>query len=121
MRKEKINIIFVIPSLAAGGAERILSFVAQNLNKDIFKATLLVTGYEKDTVYQLDDLNIIYLNKPRVLKSFFSIFKFLKKNKPDIVVSSLVHLNMLIASMSPFFRSEEHTSELQSRPHLVCR
>src|SRR5690554_7205508 len=21
----------------------------------------------------------------------------------------------------PFFRSEEHTSELQSRPHLVCR
>src|SRR3989442_823108 len=23
--------------------------------------------------------------------------------------------------MSPDFRSEEHTSELQSRPHLVCR
>src|SRR5690554_6969902 len=23
--------------------------------------------------------------------------------------------------IKPFFRSEEHTSELQSRPHLVCR
>src|SRR5436305_7451880 len=25
------------------------------------------------------------------------------------------------AAFSEFFRSEEHTSELQSRPHLVCR
>src|SRR5690554_6174230 len=23
--------------------------------------------------------------------------------------------------IEPYFRSEEHTSELQSRPHLVCR
>src|SRR5690554_7436950 len=27
----------------------------------------------------------------------------------------------LLASHSPISRSEEHTSELQSRPHLVCR
>src|SRR3989442_11646846 len=26
-----------------------------------------------------------------------------------------------MASMTPIPRSEEHTSELQSRPHLVCR
>src|SRR5690554_4647746 len=105
MRKEKINIVFVIPSLAAGGAERILSFVAQNLNKETFNTTLLVTGYEKNTVYELDNLNIIYLNKSRVLKSFPTIFRFLKKIKPDIVVSSIVHLNILMAFMSPFFRS----------------
>src|SRR5690554_7304430 len=24
-------------------------------------------------------------------------------------------------NIRPYFRSEEHTSELQSRPHLVCR
>jgi len=105
MREKKINIIFVIPSLAAGGAERILSFVAQNLNKDTFNTTLLVTGYEKNTVYELDNLNIIYLNKSRVLKSFFTVFLFLKKIKPDIVVSSIVHLNILMAFMSPFFRN----------------
>ncbi|HLV69189.1 MAG TPA: glycosyltransferase, partial [Xanthomarina sp.] len=105
MRSKKINIVFVIPSLAAGGAERILSFVAQNVNKELFKTTLLVTGYQKDTVYHLTDLEIVYLNKPRVLKSFFSIFSFIKKNKPDVVVSSIVHLNVLIAFMSPFFRN----------------
>lgn len=105
MRSKKINIVFVIPSLAAGGAERILSFVAQNVNKELFKTTLLVTGYQKDTVYHLTDLEIVYLNKPRVLKSFFSIFSYIKKNKPDVVVSSIVHLNVLIAFMSPFFRN----------------
>jgi glycosyltransferase involved in cell wall biosynthesis len=105
MRTKKINIIFVIPSLVAGGAERILSFVAENLDKDKFETTLLVAGYKKDTVYQLDNLNIVYFNKPRVLKAFFSIFSYLRKNKPDIVVSSIVHLNVLMAFMSPFFRN----------------
>src|SRR3989442_11468591 len=32
--------------------------------------------------------------------------------------SSLKHVELLDL---PFDRSEEHTSELQSRPHLVCR
>lgn len=104
MSNEKINILFVLPSLRAGGAERILSFVAQNLDTNKFKTTLLVIGYEKDKAYQLSDLNIVYLNKSRVLKSFFSIFSFIKKKKPDVIVSSIVHLNVFIALMSPFFR-----------------
>ncbi|MCX7549506.1 glycosyltransferase [Xanthomarina sp. F2636L] len=104
MKTKKLNIVFVIPSLRAGGAERILSFVAQNLDANKFKTTLLVIGYEKDAVYHLSNLNIVYLNKSRVLKSFFSIFSYLKQNKPDVIVSSIVHLNVFIAIMSPFFR-----------------
>src|SRR5690554_7071368 len=30
-------------------------------------------------------------------------------------------LGMLVGQAAEAFRSEEHTSELQSRPHLVCR
>src|SRR5690606_16584201 len=96
--------VFVLPSLAAGGAERILSYVAQNLDENQFKVTLLITGYEKDTVYELENLNIVYLNKPRVLKAFGSLFQYFRKHKPDIVVSSIVHLNTMIAFMSPYFR-----------------
>jgi len=103
MKQKKIKITFILPSLAAGGAERILSFIAQELNKDDFEPTLLVTGYEKETVYQLKDLNIIYLNKSRVLKSVFSLAKYFKKNKPNIVVSSIVHLNTLTALISIAF------------------
>src|SRR5690554_7432633 len=34
--------------------------------------------------------------------------------RPETTVESL-------GALRPAFRSEEHTSELQSRPHLVCR
>ncbi|WP_223034486.1 glycosyltransferase [Hanstruepera marina] len=103
MDNKRVHIIFVLPSLAAGGAERILSYVASRLDKSIFSATLVITGYEKDTVYSVDNLNVVYLNMPRVLKAFGSLFKYLKKEKPDIVVSSIVHLNTIMAFMSPFF------------------
>lgn len=110
MKNSKTNIIFVLPSLAAGGAERILSYVAQNLDDNLFKVTLLITGYEKDTVYQLENLQIVYLNKPRVLKAFGSLFQYFRKHKPDIVVSSIVHLNTMIAFMSPYFRKTKFVS-----------
>src|SRR5690554_6983861 len=53
-------------------------------------------------------------------------WKYRKRNlTPNSVTSESKSLNGRI-TRSPFikpttFRSEEHTSELQSRPHLVCR
>src|SRR5436305_8283401 len=35
--------------------------------------------------------------------------------------SNLISFRDLITSSTKPYRSEEHTSELQSRPHLVCR
>ena len=103
MNKQKIKITFVIPSLAAGGAERILSFVAQNINKNTFQPTLLVVGFEKDTVYDVSDLDVIYLNKTRVLKAVLAIAKHFRTQKPQIVVSSIFHLNTIIAYLSICF------------------
>src|SRR2546429_3099058 len=38
-----------------------------------------------------------------------------------VIVPSLLLILALVASYLPARRSEEHTSELQSRLHLVCR
>ncbi|WP_055444744.1 glycosyltransferase [Lacinutrix himadriensis] len=103
MKKQKIKITFVIPSLAAGGAERILSFVAQNIDKKIFQPTLLVVGFKKDTVYDVSDLQVIYLNKTRVLKAVFTIANHFRTQKPQVVVSSIFHLNTIIAFLSIAF------------------
>src|SRR5690554_7680072 len=46
------------------------------------------------------------------LRIFNKLIKFI--NFKIVVLSSIIALS------SPFLRSEEHTSELQSRPHLVC-
>lgn len=103
MSEKKIKITFVLPSLSAGGAERIMSFIAQELNKGIFEPTLLVIGFEKDSVYDITKTNTIFLNKKRVLFGTIGLFKHFRKAKPDIVLSSIVHLNTLTAYLSVFF------------------
>lgn len=105
MTNKKIKILFILPSLAAGGAERIMSFIASNINKTQFNTKLIITGFQNKTVYKTGDLEVIYLNKSRVLKSGFSLFKLIKKEKPNIVISSIVHLNTFSAFFSLLFPS----------------
>ena len=75
------------------------------MNTEKFSTTLLVVGFEKDTVYDTHDLNVIYLNKTRVLGAIFDFIRYFRTEKPDIVVSSIFHLNTLIAFLSVFFPS----------------
>ena len=100
---KKIKILFLLPSLSAGGAERVMSFVSQNINKNKFHPILLIAGYEKDTVYDVSNVEVVYLNKSRILTALPSIIFFFKKFKPQIVVSSIAHVNTAMGKLSPFF------------------
>lgn len=104
MSQKRIKILFVIPSLRAGGAERVMSFVAQNLDKNLFDTTLLVIGHKKDASYSIKGINVVFLEKSRVLYSFIPIIHFLRKHRPDIAMSAIGHVNALMALMSIFFR-----------------
>ncbi|USD24818.1 glycosyltransferase [Flagellimonas marinaquae] len=99
----KIKITFILPSLSAGGAERVMSFVAQNIDPDKFESTLLITGSNKGAAYKIKGINVVFLNSSRVRYSVLSIFKYLKAYKPNIVVSSIAHLNTSLAFISLFF------------------
>lgn len=92
-----------MPSLTAGGAERVMSFIAQNLDPNKFRVTLLITGYQKDTSYNTGGIRTVYLNEPRVSKSIFKIYRFLKLENPKLVFSSIFHLNTLLAFISLLF------------------
>ncbi|HLF51302.1 MAG TPA: hypothetical protein VI621_03315, partial [Flavobacterium sp.] len=94
MTKKKI--IFILPSLRAGGAERVISFVAKQLNSDIFDAKLIVIGFQKEAVYDVELLNVQYLNKSRLLTSVATLFRVIVKEKPSIVVSSIGHVNIMM-------------------------
>ncbi len=100
----KTKIVFLLPSLVPGGAERVISFVAQNINKERFSPTLLIAGYEKESAYDVSNVKVKYLNKSRILFAIPSIILFLIKNKPNIVVSAISHTNAAMSIISPYFK-----------------
>src|SRR5690554_7455458 len=57
---------------------------------------------------------------------YFAVFRQASGNDLRVfrhLFQGFLPVKMLASGNKPnfFFRSEEHTSELQSRPHLVCR
>jgi glycosyltransferase involved in cell wall biosynthesis len=104
-QQTQIKILFILPSLSAGGAERVISFVSQSIDKTKFKPLLVVAGFEKDTAYDVSNVEVIYLNKPRILSAIPAIIGTIKTHKPHIVVSSISHVNTAMALLSPFFRN----------------
>ncbi|MBU2996739.1 glycosyltransferase [Cellulophaga baltica] len=99
----KPKIFFIIPSLRAGGAERVMSFIAQNIDKNKFKPTLVVVGFNNNASYLVDKVDIIFLEKNKVRDSLLELIKLFKKEKPKVVFSSLAHVNTLMAVISVLF------------------
>ncbi|SDR00301.1 glycosyltransferase [Flagellimonas zhangzhouensis] len=99
----KIKVLFILPSLRSGGAERVMSFLAQNINPDKFDTHLLITGSNEDQKYQVEDIPVTFLNKSRVKHAVPAIIKFLLKKKPKIVISAIAHLNVTMGLIGRIF------------------
>ncbi|WP_179354443.1 glycosyltransferase [Winogradskyella vidalii] len=99
----KIKVFFIIPTLFAGGAERVMSFVAQNLDRNKFDVTLIILGFKKDSKYEISGISVEYLNKDRVLNAIPNLIRIIRKQKPKIVVSAISHLNLTMGFISKFF------------------
>jgi glycosyltransferase involved in cell wall biosynthesis len=103
MKSNKINITFILPNLLPGGAERVFSYIAQNIDSNKFNASLLIIGYSKDASYDVKNVGLIFLEKSRVKNGIPALYKYIRKNKPDVLVSAIGHLNTVMGLMSPFF------------------
>tara|TARA_B100000886_G_scaffold329535_1_gene278984 strand:- start:430 stop:1509 length:1080 start_codon:yes stop_codon:yes gene_type:complete len=99
----KKKIIFVIPSLKAGGAERVISFLARNLDPNMFKIKIAVVGFKKDVVYNVDDLDVNFFNQKRLLNGVYPLYKLIKNQKPDLVFGTIRHVNILLGFFNLIF------------------
>ncbi len=96
------KVIFVLPSLAAGGAERVMSYIAQNLNPIKYDVTLIVFGFEKDKAFEVNNIDVRYLNKSRVVTGLIDCMLLFKRLKPSVVISVL-NLNIYMGIISVLF------------------
>ena len=99
------KVLFILPSLRPGGAERVLSFISQNLDKAKYDVTLLVIGFQRDAVYEVTQCNLVFLEKKRLLTALVSLFQFILKTKPNIVFSSITHVNLFMGFLAGFFKT----------------
>lgn len=101
--QKPIKVLFVLPSLKAGGAERVISTIARGMDKEKFKSILVIAGYKEDAVYSTEGIETIFLGKARVLKATPLLLKLIFTKRPDIVVGSISHVNIVLAGMSILF------------------
>ena len=101
---KKITILFILPDLETGGAERIVTTIANHLPREKFEPKILLLrkegGYLK---FLKDDIEIIDIKTPRIRHSLRPILNEIRKRKPDIVFSGFGEVNAYLALFIKFF------------------
>ncbi len=106
------KIVFVMPSLSGGGAERVLVTIANYLANKGYQVVIALT-IKKDIVYSVDEKIIIECNFFK--KSFYNQIRFirliLKKYRGSKVVSFLTNQNIFTVIASLGLKNEVIISE----------
>lgn len=99
----KIDILFAIPSLEGGGAERVFVNIIRSLDSKKFNKKLVVIDGSGVFMNLLQpDVQIFVLNSDRTRYSFYYLLNIIKESKPQIIVSTLNRMNILILLVSFF-------------------
>lgn len=89
----KIKVLYIMPALDQGGAERFLVDLILNLDKNIYEPTLLLFKRSGLWINELEAINVpvIILSKRFKfdINNFFAIVNSIKKIKPDVVHTQL--------------------------------
>lgn len=100
----KKSILFILPDLNAGGAERIVTTIANHLPREKFSPSILLL--RKEGLY-LDflqnDVEIIDIKTPRIRYALKPILKQIRKRKPDIVFSGFGEVNAYLSLFIKLF------------------
>ena len=94
--KASIKIALFLPSLAGGGAERIVLNLVRGFSNRGHKVDLVlvnaVGAYMKNIP---DSVHLVDLGADRFLKSLFKLVSYLRKENPDVLISSLPPSNII--------------------------
>lgn len=93
-----------MPNLKIGGAEKVVTHIINKIPRHRYIVKLALCKEEGELLHFLKQrVEIINMNT-RIRYSIINIFRLLKKEKPDIIFTSIGELNSIIALIIPFFR-----------------
>lgn len=101
---KKISVIFILPDLETGGAERIVTTIANHLSRDRFESKILLLRKQGGYLNFLKkDVEIIDINTERIRHSLKPILGEIYRRKPDIVFSGFGEVNAYLALFIKLF------------------
>ncbi|SDI87600.1 glycosyltransferase [Chryseobacterium jejuense] len=116
---KKISVIFILPDLETGGAERIVTTIANHLSRDRFEPKILLLRKQGGYLNFLKkDVEIIDINTERIRHSLKPILGEIYRRKPDIVFSGFGEVN---AYLSLFIRLFPRTKFIARETNVVTQ
>lgn len=99
------KIMFVMNQMTSGGAERVVSILANKMSQQMDKISLVIT-FESEIHYSLNsEIDVIKFNintnSSQISRNLLEIKKLIntfKENKPDIIISFIRNVNCIIAA-----------------------
>lgn len=105
MENRKKSVMFILPDLNTGGAERIITTISNHLPREKFSPSILL--FKKEGAY-LDflknDVEIIDIQTNSIKLSLLPTLKMIWKRKPDIVFCGWGEIAAFLSPFIPFFR-----------------
>lgn len=97
------RVLFIVPTLVGGGAERVIVTLLRHLDRGKFRLALAVVDM-REAVYLSDvpaDVEILDLRCSRVRYALPKIARLIWRRRPDVVFSTLGHLNLALSLIRP--------------------
>lgn len=99
MKRNKKKLLFICSSLRGGGAEKVLVYLMNQIDKKKYAARLVLFERELDYLKELDPaVEIDCFDKASrwdFLKMIFKLRKRLRDYKPDVIISFLYYTNIV--------------------------
>ena len=116
---KKISVIFILPDLENGGAERIVTTIANHLSRDRFEPKILLLRKQGGYLdFLKNDVEIIDIDTERIRHSLKPILKEIYRRKPDIVFSGFGEVN---AYLSLFIKLFPRTKFIARETNVVSK
>lgn len=117
MKKKKI--VFILPMLNGGGAERVAVNYMRQLNLSKYELFVIVFQESNEISALLpESCNLVNLNTKSTKNSFFELIKTLREIMPNIVYTTHSRVATLLMLVKPFVRKFYHIARMQNTPTL---
>jgi len=102
---DRKKIVFVLPALVAGGAERVLITLMNGLDRDRYEPSLISVSAQGPLADMIDPaINFYTLSEDgKIPKNMWKLLRKLQELKPDVIVSTMAPMNFAVLVLRPLF------------------